>query len=102
MSEAAVPRAVVAGHAGFAAGMVSAVDRIAGRGAVKLPCAMTRMTGMFGCGVARVARPVEPCRRSRNRPDAFTKARMRKSTECTGLRAAITMKAEAIMMAEKR
>lgn len=31
MSETA-PRAVVAGHAGFAAGMVSAVDRIAGRG----------------------------------------------------------------------
>ena len=27
MSEAAAPRAVVAGHAGFAAGMVSAVDR---------------------------------------------------------------------------
>ena len=36
MSEAAVPRAVVAGHAGFAAGMVSAVDRIAGRGAALL------------------------------------------------------------------
>ena len=36
MSEAAVPRAVVAGHAGFAAGMVSAVDRIAGLGAALL------------------------------------------------------------------
>lgn len=36
MSEAA-PRAVVAGHAGFAAGMVSAVDRIAGRGEALRP-----------------------------------------------------------------
>ena len=39
---------------------------------------------------------------SRKSPEALTKPRMRKSTECTGFLAAITMNAEAIMMAEKR
>ena len=33
---------------------------------------------------------------------ALKKARIRNSTECTGLRAVITMKAEAIMIVEKR
>ena len=39
---------------------------------------------------------------SRNRPAALTKARIRNSTECTGLREAITMKPEAVMIAAKR
>ena len=39
---------------------------------------------------------------STNSPAALKKARIRNSTECTGLRAAITMSAEAIRTAEKR
>ena len=39
---------------------------------------------------------------STNRPDALTKARIRNSTECTGLRDAITMKAEATHSPAKR
>ena len=36
------------------------------------------------------------------RPAALTKARIRNSTECTGLRAAITISAEAMQVAAKR
>jgi len=42
-SQATLPRAVVAGHGDFAAGLVSAVEQITGRGAQLMPIAVTGM-----------------------------------------------------------
>src|SRR5437762_7639879 len=43
-SGAMVPRAIVAGHGDFAAGLVSAVEQITGRGAQLIPVAVQRLS----------------------------------------------------------
>lgn len=43
-AEAPRPRAIVAGHGEFAAGLVSAVEQITGRGAELIPLAVPRLT----------------------------------------------------------
>ena len=45
MSDGAVVRALIAGHAEFAAGLVSAVEMITGRGSALMPI---RVTGLCG------------------------------------------------------
>src|SRR4051812_33104795 len=42
-AHATTPRAIVAGHGEFAAGLVSAVDQITGRGAVLVPIAVQQL-----------------------------------------------------------
>jgi mannose/fructose-specific phosphotransferase system component IIA len=49
----AVTRALVAGHADFAAGLISAVDMITGRGAELAPI---QVTGMCGADIERLLR----------------------------------------------
>src|SRR4051794_27007702 len=43
-SQAVAPRAVVIGHGGFAAGLISAVDQITGRGALLIGLSNSGMT----------------------------------------------------------
>lgn len=42
-SKASGPRAIVAGHGDFAAGLISAVEQIAGRGALLLPVSVKQL-----------------------------------------------------------